>query len=173
MLQLLPGYLRWVSVCVCIHIINYLNTEVHSSQAFLFVARQRSDGWRCKQQLKCDWCVLMWPWGLVGDFCGIVLRTAQSNFIQTNGNNILNIYIYGNKDEHTLVKRFPLVQSAHERLVVVRRTLNSSNGTAGRMTGLKSAHKDIKTHTHTRSIISWSRVQQITSFVIAADAHFV
>lgn len=49
--------------------------------------------------------------------------------------------------QHTLVERFPLVQSAHERLVVVRGALNSPDVSAGWMTGLRMDHK--QTHTHT------------------------
>lgn len=45
--------------------------------------------------------------------------------------------VYARYMKPTLIERFPLVQSAHERLIVVGKTLNSSDVSAGWRTGLR------------------------------------
>lgn len=42
----------------------------------------------------------------------------------------------------TLIKRFPLIKPAHERLVVVRGTLDSSYMSAGWRTGLRTDRRN-------------------------------
>lgn len=69
------------------------------------------------------------------------------------------------KVQPTLIERFPLVQSAHERLVVVRRTLNSPDVFAGWRTGLKMD----QTHTHK----SFCHCSKLTFLIVMLRSHWL